>query len=102
MRGRAETVQQAEVGAFGGEMSFADGGPSIGQLEALADRGRYAILNRLDGGDRAVDQGPQDAGADLGDGFIDRGDAAYVESGRAFLVLTGEDFVLGMEHAELA
>ena len=44
LRGRAEGVQQAEILVGRREMDVADGGPAIGEFEALAEMMRGACL----------------------------------------------------------
>ena len=102
MRGCAIGVEHAEVGVRGGEVQRADGGPQIRKFQALAQCRRKMILERLNGFEHAMHEGPQRARGYLAGPFVDRDDAAGVERGVAIGIVGGEDFELRMHDQQVA
>src|SRR6185437_622286 len=99
LRGGAEGVEQAEVGALRGEVELADGGPAIGEFELIEDVRGERIGDRRDAFEDAVEQAAKDSGGDLAGGFVDGDDAAGVDGGVA-IVIARENLELGMHDGE--
>ena len=102
LRGRAEGVEQAQIAIRRREVDVAQRGPAVRHLEAVAQELRQRVVHRLDGGEDAVHQGPQNLGGELARAFVDGHDAPHVERGLALVLVAGEDFELRVQHGELA
>ncbi len=96
---RAELVEHVYLVALFGKVCAADGVPTLGQLQAIANGRRQRIFERRKRLKHTVDQRAEHARRNAPGGFVDRHHTAQVQRGVARVVIR-QQFELRMHHQQ--